>query len=127
MDGQARRVGDNGSNSTQRLLLESVLGHVLLKTSTSDPGVVPEWTLVEFAGDAKLGGPGDPLEGKGCRPAGPRPAEGTGWQEPYEILKGQMQSPALGKQRLRQRSRLGTAWPGSSSAGKALLGFAVAS
>lgn len=59
---------------------------------------VPERTPVEFADDAKLRGPGDTPEGKGCHPAGPRPAGGVGWQEPYEVQKGRTQSPARGKE-----------------------------
>lgn len=89
---------DNGSNSTWRPLLESVLGHVLLTMSLSDLGEAPECPLVEGADDAKWGGPGNTLEGKGCRPAGPRPAGGTGWQEPYAFVLLEFQSPALGKE-----------------------------
>ena len=103
MDDQAWSVVDNGSNSTWRpitsgLLLESVLRHVLLNMSINELGEVPECTLVAFADDAKLGGPGDSLEGKGCHPAGPRLARGMGRQELIEIQKGQMRSPARGKE-----------------------------
>lgn len=96
---------DNGSNCIWRpkpsgVLLESVLRHDVLNMSINDLGEVPEHTLVEFAADdAKLGGPGDTLEGKGCHPAGPRPAEGTGQQKLYEIEKEQMQIPAPGKEK----------------------------
>lgn len=91
--------------------------------SIDDLGEVPGSTLVKFADDAKLRGPGDTLEGKGCHPAGPRPAGGTGQQELYEIQKGQMQSPALGKEETLAAIQAGDCLAGEQLCWKGPCGF----
>ncbi|CAM4565233.1 unnamed protein product [Lepidochelys olivacea] len=123
LDCRAQRVVIKGSMSSWQLVSSgvpqgSVLGPVLYSIFINDLEDGVDCTLSKFAGDTKLGGEVDTLEGRDRVQRVPDKLEDWAKRNMMRFNKDKCRALHLGRKNPMHRYRLGTEWLGSSSAEK---------